>query len=477
MSISEESTAAAVGQQRPRRGLQQGIVVALADRGIGAKQGLISVVALTGVVAIAAPHVRWLVPIGAPGSSLPGWILGPLASLASRSPLGSPWGPLLAWVMLLLLTLSWLLVLTGAEELSMKTLIWAITSVYLILLLAPPLLSTDVFTYLSAGRLQILHGVNPYLHGPVVQPQDPVFAWTGLVWCDTPTVYGPLFSYLSAGLAGFGLAVGLWTMKFIAAVAAAACAWLTWSIAKELGRPPKMAMLFVALNPVLLVHGVGGGHNDLLMLVAVLAAVRLVLASRPGQAGAAVAVAVAIKATAGLALPFVLIGSRRHAERGSRRAAIGFGIAAMILGVIGTISYGLSWLAIPITVSKGPSRHVGELESFPGMFSGYLHLGTLGTPARIVLGVSAVAVVLLALRYALKGGDNWIGATAISVAGALSLSTQLHAWYIVLALPFAALSDDRRVRRMAIALTVAVLLVTPAIRGMLPIGADWPYTG
>jgi hypothetical protein len=238
-----------------------------------------------------------------------------------------------------------------------------------------------------------------------------------------------------------------------------------------------MSMLFVALNPVLLVHGVGGGHNDLLMLEAVLSAVRLVLAARPGQAGAAVALAVAIKATAGLALPFVLIGSRRHAERGLRRSAIGFAAAAVIVGVIGTLSYGLSWLAIPITVSKGPSRHVGELESFPGMFVGYLHLGTLGTPARIALGVLAVGILLFALRYALKGGENWIGATAIAVVGALCVSTQLHAWYIVLALPFAALSDDRRVRRMAIAMTVAVLLVTPAIRGLLPIGADWPYTG
>jgi len=383
----------------------------------------------------------------------------------------------LAWCLLLLLTLSWLLVLTGAEELPMKTLVWALATVYLILLIAPPLLSTDVFTYLSAGRLQILHGVNPYLHGPVVQPQDPVFAWTGLIWCDTPTVYGPLFSFLSAGLAGFGLAVGLWTMKLIAAAAAAACAWLTWSIAKELGRPPKMAMLFVALNPVLLVHGVGGGHNDLLMLVVVLAAVRLVLASRPGQAGAAVAAAVSIKATAGLALPFVLIGASRHAERGLRRSAIGFGIAALILGAVGTLSYGLSWLAIPITVSKGPSRHIGELESFPGLLAGYLHLGALGAPTRVALGVSAIVIVALAIRYALKGGDSWIGATAIAAAGALCVSTQLHAWYIVLVLPFAALSDDRRVRRMAISLTLAVLLVVPAIRGLFPIGADWPYAG
>ena len=128
-------------------------------------------------------------------------------------------------------------------------------------------------------------------------------------------------------------------------------------------------------------------------------------------------------------------------------------------------------------MSKGPSRHIGELESFPGIIAGYLRLGALGAPARVALGVSAVVIVGLAIRYALKGGENWIGATAIAAAGALCVSTQLHAWYIVLVLPFAALSDDRRVRRMAIALTVAVLLVTPAIRGLFPIGADWPYSG
>ena len=58
----------------------------------------------------------------------------------------------------------------------------------------------------------------------------------------------------------------------------------------------------------------------------------------------------------------------------------------------------------------------------------------------------------------------------------LVLSTQLHPNYVVLALPFAALSDDRRVRHAAVALTLGVVAIQ-IIRGILPMGVGWPHGG
>lgn len=474
MSITEDLGGPGTGRLKSRAHTRPRIAEALAERGFGSREALAAQVALVGLLVLAAPAVRWLVPIGAPGSRLPDWIVGPLSPLAGNR---LPGGPPVGWAILLLITLSWLIVLTDCESLALKPVMWSIGIIYGLLLIAPPLLSTDVFTYLSAGRLQVLHGVNPYLHGPVVRPQDPVFAWTGLVWCDTPTVYGPAFSLLSAGLAGFGLAFGLWSMKLIAALSAVACAALVWSIAKRLGRPAMTAMIFVALNPVLLAHGIGGAHNDLMMLAAVLFAVRLVIDAKPVHAGAVLAGAMAIKPTAGLVLPFLIIGAREYALRGGRRCAAGFAGAGAVLAGIGFAIYGFSWLAVPITISRGPARQVGVLESIPGMFAGYLRLGTIGPVASAVLVSAAVVAIALAVRFALAREGRWITAAAIGVMTTLAFATQLHAWYILLALPFAALSPDARVRKAAVAMTVTVLLVIPAIRGILPIGVTWPYKG
>ncbi len=447
---------------------------ACASVGIGAREALATIIGVTLILVLLAPRVRWLVPVGAPGSTVPNWIMGPLAPLAGSQ---IPFGKALALGLFAVMAMAWIVVVADADSLPFRAVVWGIGIVYALLLIAPPLLSTDVFTYLSAGRLEMLHGVNPYLHGPVVRPQDPVFAWTGLIWCDTPTVYGPLFSLLSAGLAGFGLAFGLWALKLIAVAAAAACAALTWSIAKQLDRPPVPATLFVALNPVLLAHAIGGAHNDLLMLATVLVAVKLCISAKPAKAGAAVAVAVAIKATAGLVLPFLIIGARGYAERGGRLVALGFAAAGAIVGGIGIWIYGLSWLAIPITVSRGPARHVGELNSVPGFLAGYLRLGAIGPVTSALLVAAAVVSIGLSIRFALKGGDRWLAAAAFAVVSTLAFSTQLHAWYILLCLPLAALSNDPRARKAAIAITIAVLVLIPSVRALLPIGGTWPYGG
>ena len=102
----------------------------------------------------------------------------------------------------------------------------------------------------------------------------------------------------------------MWTLKALTAVAAAGCLALVWSCARQLGRDPLPAVLLVGLNPIWLVEGVGGAHNDVFMTLAVLAAVRLALAAREASAAAAVVAAAAIKGTAGLLLPFLLMGAR-----------------------------------------------------------------------------------------------------------------------------------------------------------------------
>ncbi len=80
--------------------------------------------------------------------------------------------------------------------------------------------------------------------------------------------------------------------------------------------------MLVGLNPIYLVYAVGGFHNDFFMLVPAIGAVALLLSRRDRAAGAVLMLAVAVKFTAILLLPFLLVGGgarrRRRARRGHR---------------------------------------------------------------------------------------------------------------------------------------------------------------
>ena len=445
------------------------------------QHALIAYGLITAAIVICAPSVRRLVPVGAPGSDLPNWILGPLFPLAGLHVSDgwdtySPGLIVLCAIGVIGLPLCWMLVANGTAQIKPKTLIWTVVGLYLLIAIAPPLLSTDVFTYLSGGRLEVLYNVNPYLHGPVVRPQDPIFGWTGLIWLDTPTVYGPLFTLLTAVLTWFGPVASLWVLKVVTAASALACVWLTGSLAQRLGKDPLPAALFVALNPLMLVYTAGGAHNDVIALALLLVAARLLIDAMESRAGLALAMAVGVKATAGLALPFMFVGGWVRKRGDGWSVAKGFVIGSLAVAVLGMVFYGLHWLSVPASIADGTSLHIGELRSIPGFIAGYLGLGPIGAPARAFLFLCGAVVTVLALRASLQSPDGWISGLAVSMMALLVVSTQLHPNYIVLCLPFAALSEDRRVRRAAVALT-CVIIAIQVVRGVLPLGVGWPHGG
>src|SRR5206468_11630051 len=117
--------------------------------------------------------------------------------------------------------------------------------------------------------------------------------------------YGPLFTVISYPLALMSLASAYWTLKIGTVLASLAFIALVWKCARLLGRDPRFAVLFVAANPIYLMYAVAGFHNDFFMLIPSTAAIALLLARRERAAGAALMVAVAVKFTAGLLLPFL----------------------------------------------------------------------------------------------------------------------------------------------------------------------------
>ena len=212
-------------------------------------------------------------------------------------------------VLFIVLGVCYLGVLLFADSVRFRVGIGAILALHLVFLIAPPLLSSDIFNYVGYARLDVVHHLNPYIHPLAAAPTDPSYIYVG--WPLNTTAYGPaVHARHPAARMGQLHRPAIWLLKLSAALASLACVALVWMCATRLGRPALPATLFFGLNPVLLAYAVGGAHNDLIMMVAALGGIYLMLAGR--QSGmAALVVAVAVKSSSVVLLPFALLGSRR----------------------------------------------------------------------------------------------------------------------------------------------------------------------
>jgi hypothetical protein len=424
-------------------------------------------VACGAVVALAAPATRYLVPAG-PGPRVAGWIAGPLA--------GTGWqlDPPLFCALLATMVLAYFAALRWSAEIPARWALGAILLLHALFLLAPPLGSSDVFNYLDAGRLDALHGLNPYLAAPLAAPRDAAFPFTGAAWASSPTVYGPAFTLLCAALAPLGLALQLWALKALAAGASLACTALARSCARRLGQPPLRAAIFFGLNPIVLVVAVGGAHNDLLASALAMLGIWAATRRRTGPAAATLVGAAAVKLTAGIALPFLLLGAEGARQR--RGALVGT-LGATAVAAAGSLAlFGAAPLHLLGTLGAGSARHVGELRSIPGFLAGYAGVGPIGPAARAALDVVGLAGIGAAVALALRGRLPWLSAACWSVLAVLVSSTRLEPWYAVWLIPLAAVSGDRRVRGASHALLVTIAAIAFA-RYALRLGIHYPHGG
>ena len=128
------------------------------------------------------------------------------------------------------------------------------------------------------------HGLNPYDSAPADLPADPAASRVD-DWRFAVSVYGPAFTLASYPLGLAGVSFALWAFKAAFALSVLGICGLTAWIAAARGVRPSSAAAFVALNPLVLVHVVGGAHNDALMVLVVLAGMAAVVAGREALGG------------------------------------------------------------------------------------------------------------------------------------------------------------------------------------------------
>jgi alpha-1,6-mannosyltransferase len=430
-------------------------------RASGSRAGLLGLSGLliTGlVIALAAAQTDNLLPESA--RPMPTWLAGPFGSTG----LGIGHGGLM--LVLALMFGAYLLAVRGADALSPRVVLATIAGLHALILLAPPLLSTDIFSYNAYSRMWALYGANPYLHGPHAIALDPLYPFIGAKWVGTPTVYGPLFTALSYPLGGLSIAASVAAYKAIAVLSSLVLVALVWQCARLRGIDPVKAVVLVGLNPLIVVYGVGGGHNDLLMLAVSMAGVYAVLRGRELRGGGVMVAAAGIKLTAGLLLPFAFAGDRMRVRQ-RRDLLIGGAIAAVAVAGVSFAFFGTGTLHLLGTLQQ--SQQAGDWHSIPGFISERLKLGGFGHAMGIALAIAFVGTFAWLLRRVWRGELDWIAGAGWATFALLVTASSMRPWYVAWLIPLAALSADRRLSKTAVVMSGIVVAIQLA--GYVPHGS------
>jgi hypothetical protein len=504
---------------------------------------LIAIVACAAIVVLAAADRPSVLSATTTANYFPHWMAGPLGGLW-------PWLPRNPKIMrdlftgaLVVMYACYLLSLRYAPRAPARWTIAAILAVHLVLFLSPPLALTDVFNYVNYGRMEVVHHLNPYTTTPILEPHnDPAFSLSN--WHQLLSPYGPLFTLVTFVVVPLGLAGSFWALKAILMAASLSLILVVWKTARLLadrgsipeweahppghtagsppigdryrnGRPthpgtprdlrsasqhapegsrrrcdPVAAIALVGLNPIVIMWGLGGDHNDFItMLFVMLAFYGLLRAgTMPGLfcpaegqgskrtelllmtgAGASLMTAVALKASAAILIPIVL-GSQLAGWGSGRSAALhrrhilqllaGMAVGALVWGAASVAAFGPH---LPDLATQG---RLVTMESLPNLLGMALLQGGETTTLRLILSGALVASIAGCSLLAYRRRESLTGAGWATVALLVTLSWVLP-WYVLWLLPLAALAGSRRLRTTALVLGVYFIAAWSPVSGGL----------
>lgn len=391
-----------------------------------------------------APAVAGSDIVLATAGGSPDWLLGVLRfGGAEFLAEGGGW---IYYLVLLAASALFALVVWQAELISLRVLWGAVIGLHVLFLLAPPLLSQDVFSYIAYARLGIEHELNPYSYRPFDIPQDPVFGFAGSK--DAVNVYGPFFTLLTYPLAWLSVPAAFWVLKVVAAAASLGVVALSAKIAERVDASVARAVALVGLCPATLVHVVAGAHNEALVMLIVMAGVALALSDASGlrerSGGFVAALAIGFKASAAVPLPFMLAAAKRKWQMLTGMFAAGVLAVITALGAFGSEAIGglslissnqdrSSRYSIPHKIVDGLGEIFGELDRAAA---------TDVVRGAMVLVLAALVVWLL--RRSWKQPETWLANAGWATLAVLIASAWLVPWYLLWLLPFAAVGRDQR---------------------------------
>ncbi|WP_143047245.1 polyprenol phosphomannose-dependent alpha 1,6 mannosyltransferase MptB [Amycolatopsis xylanica] len=351
------------------------------------------------------------------------------------------------------------------------------------LLAAPPLFSSDVYSYLAQGEIAA-RGLDVYSVGPRAG-LGAASAITGRVseyWQDAPSPYGPVFSAVErwiAGVAGENPVLGVLGYRLAAVAGLAMAVWAVPRLARLAGVSEGVALWLGVLNPLVLWHFLGGAHNDALMAGLMLAGTACALTAigesldsvRLGAGVLLICLGALVKFPAIVALAVVGVALlRRRGATYPRLAGMG-AAAAGVFVLVAVVVSGLSDLGFGWLRTMTTSGSVNSWMA-PTNWFGFL-TGPLGPGTQTMIGVGkiigyvfiAVLSVLLVQRQ-LKGQIGPVTALGALLAVVAVLGPVIQPWYLLWAvIPLACAVDVHRGRIALAGLSVVFAVVIPPLAG------------
>ncbi|HRW19734.1 MAG TPA: polyprenol phosphomannose-dependent alpha 1,6 mannosyltransferase MptB [Dermatophilaceae bacterium] len=350
------------------------------------------------------------------------------------------------------------------------------------MMLAPPLLSFDAYSYAAQGRMVHL-GYDPYDNGPAVLG-DVYAAQVDPLWQTTAAPYGPLslqIQHLFVDISQLIARVLDWPtgaylapilMRIPAFVGMLLIAIFLPRLARLLGYDWETTIWLAVLNPLVLLHFVGGAHNDSLMVGLMILALWLAATRHLVVGALCVAAAASIKqpaAAAVLAVAALHTWRSKGWTRPTNRELVWPVIYAGLVFVAGFVAIGLAtrlgfgWIAAlgvpgsvramlsPLTlIGTGLEWVLNQLGLHDTAGAVVPLLGKLGTLAG--LGVMA----WLVWRYKAKHPTRTLG--WMLLAFVLTSPTVL-AWYILWGGVIFAMTETGRVGRRVVVWTTCGLVI------------------
>lgn len=352
-----------------------------------------------------------------------------------------------------LLTFAWLALRPRRDSAGSRTVVpvaaWWLWS--LPFLLAPPLFSRDAYSYAAQGLI-VDRGMDPYATGPISVP-GPFADQVDPMWLFTPSPYGPLALQTQHLIvdATFGHAyLAAVAMRIPAIISMIVIARVLPDLAEKLGGSAAMATWIGVLNPLVLIHLVGGAHNDAMAIALVVVALRLAWGGHAIWASLAIAAGAGYKQTAVLALVGVagLVARRIAATTQGPDAEPAFRDYFRTAALVGTVSLvafaaitfvsGLGWgwvaaLSVPMSLRSllAPSTLVGSIGEAILRFFGV-------APDLVTVPVTAAhTIAMIVMLAGLVWVTLWLAprrpAHAAVAAFALFVvcGPVVHPWYVL----------------------------------------------
>ncbi len=308
------------------------------------------------------------------------------------------------------------------------------------LLVAPPLFSKDVYSYAAQGDM-VSHHISPYQYGPNVLGAGPYVSPVDPLWGNAAAPYGPLFLGLAGVITNISAHHELLTvvgLRLLALLGVVIGAVFIPRLARAYGRDPSLVFALAILNPLTLLHLIGGAHNDALMAGLLIAGLALAKTGRPVLGIIACALAAGVKAPALIGVVYIgwdWLGTGvpwRHRIRPVVTAGI---IATAVLTLLSEVT-GLGWGWLGALGTPGTVRNFLSPATGSGILAGNIahavgipvSSGTFISLTRGIGMVVAIAVGIAMLRWSDRIGS--VKAIAITLLAFTVFGPVVQPWYL-----------------------------------------------